>query len=327
MVDTVNHYAGNPIPLLCIVGPTATGKTETAVAVAEAMGGEVVSADSMLVYRYMDIGTAKPSIEEMRGIPHHMIDIVDPSENFTVAVYARMAHELIPAIRSRGKIPMLVGGTGLYIRSVADGFNFSVTGPDPGYRKSLEEYLNQKGPYELHALLAAVDTGAAARLHPNDTKRIIRAMEVFHQTGRPMSALSSSNVKSDYNLLMFGLTMNREKLYRRIEHRVDQMIDRGLVNEVRDLRAKGYDQSMTSMQGLGYKEIINFLEGEMTLQEAVETLKRSTRRFAKRQLTWFRRDQRIKWLDIDNYRDGQEITMEIIKEAAGRFNTASNILK
>lgn len=327
MVDTANHCAGNPIPLLCIVGPTATGKTETAVAVAEAMGGEVVSADSMLVYRYMDIGTAKPSMEEMRGIPHHMIDIVDPSENFTVAVYASMAHELIPAIRRKGKMPMLVGGTGLYIRSVVDDFNFSATGPDPGYRKNLEEYLNQKGPYELHALLAAVDSGAAARLHPNDTKRIIRAMEVFHQTGRPMSALSSTTVKHDYDLLMFGLTMNREKLYRRIEHRVDQMMDRGLVNEVKALRAKGYDQSMTSMQGLGYKEIMNFLKGEMTLQEAVETLKRSTRRFAKRQLTWFRRDQRIKWLDIDNYRDGQEITMEIIKEAAGRFDTASNILK
>ncbi len=327
MVDTVNACAGHTVPLLCIIGPTATGKTETAVTVAEAIGGEIVSADSMLVYRYMDIGTAKPTPEEKRGIPHHMIDIVDPDENFTVAVYARIVCELIPAIWRKGKVPILVGGTGLYIRSVVDGFNFSVSGPDITYRKSLEDYLSLKGANELHALLVAVDPDAAARLHPNDTKRIIRALEVFHQTGKPMSSLSNSTVHTDYNLLMFGLTMDREKLYRRINDRVDLMIDRGLVDEVRGLWSKGYDQSMTSMQGLGYKEILYFLKGEMTLQESLDTLKRSTRRFAKRQFTWFKRDNRIKWLDIDNYRDSREITMEIIDEAAGRFNMTSNPIK
>jgi tRNA dimethylallyltransferase len=328
VVDTVNDGgAGQAIPLLAIVGPTATGKTETGVTVAEAINGEIISADSMLVYRHMDIGTAKPSPGEKRGIPHHMIDIIDPEENFTVAIYAHMVHKLIPAIWKNGKIPILVGGTGLYIRSVVDGFNFAVTGPDLKYRKSLEEYIILKGSDGLHDLLAACDPVTAARLHPNDTKRIIRALEVFHQTGKSISALSNSTTSTHFNLLMFGLTMNREKLYGVINNRVDQMIDRGLVAEVKNLLARGYDEGMNSMQGLGYKEILLYLKGEITLSEAVDTLKRSTRRFAKRQLTWFNRDKRIRWLNVDNYQNNREIAEEIICEAAGTFNMASNPIK
>lgn len=319
MVVTVNYNDGNRIPLLTVVGPTATGKTDTAVMVAERIGGEVISADSMLVYRYMDIGTAKPTAEEKRGIVHHMIDIVDPDEEFTVAVYARKVHELIPEIKRRGKVPMLVGGTGLYVRAITETFNFAVTGPDYVFRMDMEELYKAQGQDVLHSLLARIDPDTAARLHPNDTKRIIRALEIFHQTGKPMSVMTEGAENPAYINMMFGLTMDREKLYQRINDRVEKMLATGLIDEVKSLLERGYDERLTSMQGLGYKEILYYLRGEMSLEEAVETLKRSTRRFAKRQMTWFRRDKRIRWLDVGNYGSVDEIAFEIIKVVAGTF--------
>lgn len=313
------------IPLLVIVGPTATGKTEVAVKTAGIIGGEVISADSMLVYRGMDIGTAKPTAWEKENIPHHMIDIVNPDEEFTVALYREGVLKIVPEVIERGRMPMLVGGTGLYVKAVIDGYNFGEAGSDSNFRNEMLYLHSREGGFVLHKRLAGVDPETALRLHPNDLKRIIRALEVYHLTGKPLSRLAdNTEKKSRYNLLMYGLTMDREKLYRRIEKRVDKMIEQGLVNEVKSLAARGYGREHTSMQGLGYKEILLYLNGELSLDEAIELLKRSTRRFAKRQLTWFKRDGRINWLDVDVYRNKEEIAREIAKITAGVFQIASN---
>ncbi|KUK40952.1 MAG: tRNA dimethylallyltransferase [Clostridia bacterium 62_21] len=287
------------LPLVVICGPTATGKTEVGILVAGELNGEVVSADSMMVYRGMDIGTAKPTLVERRGVPHHLIDVVEPHAAFSVALYQELAEKCIADIHARGRLPLLVGGTGLYIRSVIDRYRF-VAAPDPDLRRRLVDEARLAGPDALHARLAAVDPAAAARIHPHNVRRVIRALEVYHQTGQPITSFQEPqrDASPKYRLWMFGLTMPREELYRRIEERVDRMLAAGLVDEVRRLLEGGYHRRFTAMQALGYKEIAAYLEGESTFEEAVRLLKRNTRRFAKRQLTWFRRDPRIRWLDV-----------------------------
>lgn len=298
--------------LVIIAGPTATGKTALAVEAAESINGEVVSADSMLVYRGMNIGTAKPTRDEMRGVPHHLIDVVDPDEEYSVAVYQKQARECIARILAQGRTPVLTGGTGLYIRSVIDDYDFTSALRDEKLRADLSEEAERSGAAAIHRRLAHVDPKAAARLHPNDTRRITRALEVFYLTGIPLSdSWRLEQGKPLYDLIFLGLNMERKDLYSRIEDRVDSMLEAGLIEEVRSLLDRGYSPELTSMQGLGYKEILAYLAGVMPKREAVSLLKRNTRRFAKRQLTWFRRDQRIKWLPADAVSTGRDVIREI----------------
>lgn len=287
-------------PVIVIAGPTAVGKTKLSLQVAEKLEGEIVSADSMQIYRYMNIGTAKPEPAEMRRIKHYMIDIVDPWQEFSVAIYQRMAKECIEEIQSRGKIPLVVGGTGLYINSLVYDLDFANTMSDKKYRAHLIKLVGEKGKPYLYNMLKKIDPETAERLHKNDVKRVIRALEVYHCSGKPMSKTRNSLKKaSPYDLIIFGLRRERKELYKRVERRVDGMIEAGLIDEVKGLVDMGCNRRMVSMQGLGYKEIISFLEGECTLPEAVDILKRNTKRFAKRQFTWFGRDDRIIWRDID----------------------------
>lgn len=311
--------------LLVILGPTATGKTEVAIEVALLTGGEVVSADSMLIYKYMDIGTAKPKPEERKGVTHHLIDIVLPDEEFSVAHYQTRALAAIEDILRRGKLPILAGGTGLYINSIIYGYKFGEVGIDYEVRAKLRRYALQHGNEALHNRLKQVDPVTAARLHPNDQKRIIRALEIYEKTGKPMSAFTANERKqSRFNVKLFGLYMPREELYNRVNKRVEKMLDEGLVDEVKRLLELGYDTHLVSMQGLGYKEIASFLKGEINFERAVYLIKRDTRRFAKRQLTWFRRDPRIKWINVKDYYNAREIALEIIRSAEGVTEDVSN---
>jgi tRNA dimethylallyltransferase len=286
--------------LLAIVGPTASGKTEVGVLVAEALDGEIISADSMQAYRGLDIGTSKPTAEQLARVPHHLVGIISPDEPFSVADYQARAEEAIADIRARGRQPILVGGSGLYVRAVVDGLAFPMAPPDPELRHRLAEEATAQGIEALHARLAAVDPEAAARIGVRDARRIIRALEVHAHTGQPISHLQALDRerRARYNTRQFGLMLPRAELYRRIETRVDAMVAQGLVEEVRGLLGRGYSESLVSMKGLGYAQMIPLLRGEWTLEEAVRRLKRDTRRFAKRQLTWFRADPRIEWLDV-----------------------------
>ncbi|OPZ75593.1 MAG: tRNA dimethylallyltransferase [Firmicutes bacterium ADurb.Bin456] len=306
-------------PLVVITGPTATGKSEIGVMVAEKLGGEIISADSALVYRGMDIGTAKPTPSGMRGITHHMIDIVEPDQEYSAALFQKQARTVIAGVLGRCKLPILVGGTGLYIRAVIDPYDFSSTGGDPLFRNRLLKEADQDDPGALHRKLEAVDPIAAAKLHPRDLRRIIRALEVYHLTGKNISSYQKRDENHEplYRLFMFGLTMAREHLYSRIEERVDSMITAGLVDEVRRLLKKGFSPELSSLRSLGYKEIVSYLSGAETLEQAIETLKRNTRRFAKRQLTWFRRDQRIRWLNLDDLGHPSKAAQEITTFLAG----------
>nr|PZN11739.1 MAG: tRNA (adenosine(37)-N6)-dimethylallyltransferase MiaA [Caldicoprobacter oshimai] len=290
-------------PLVVIVGPTAVGKTRLSIELAKALNGEIVSADSMQIYRYMDIGTAKPTAEERQGIPHHMMDIIDPGQEFSVAEYQRLATQAIDDIHSRNKLPIVVGGTGLYIKSLLYPMNFTDASYDQEFRKELQRQAETMGKEYLHKKLQAVDPKTAARLHPNDVRRVIRALEVYHLTGKPMSEYNQELEKMDYkyNVAMIGLTMDRAKLYERINQRVDEMIEKGLLDEVKRLLDRGYTRDMISMQGLGYKELIDYLQGRVSLEEAIYILKRETRRYAKRQLTWFRAQKDIAWVDVDQF--------------------------
>ncbi|HEX3030655.1 MAG TPA: tRNA (adenosine(37)-N6)-dimethylallyltransferase MiaA [Bacillota bacterium] len=309
--------------VIIIVGPTAIGKTAVGIDIAKLNMGEVISADSMLVYRGMDIGTAKPAKDEMQGIPHHMIDLVNPDEEFTVAMFQARAEELIKEIAERGKAPVVVGGTGLYIRSLTETVSYSSFAVDWEYRKGLNDQANELGSGWLHSQLEKVDPVAAERIHPNDQRRIVRALEVYHFTGKPISyhwkqdQLNPATPK--YHLKMYGLTLNRAKLYERINLRVDQMLTQGLVQEVSGLLDRGYSPELVSMKGLGYKEIAAYLRGVCSLEEAVETIKQSTRRFAKRQMTWFRREQNINWIDVEQYDNSTEIAKEILSRIAGQL--------
>lgn len=293
--------------VLVLLGPTAVGKTRLSLELAAAYNAEIISGDSMQVYRGMDIGTAKITPVEMKGIPHHLIDIHDPSDAYSVAEFQEQGARLIEEISGRGKLPFIVGGTGLYIESLCYGFQFSEAVADEAFRKEQEQYAEEHGALALHAKLEAVDPISAARLHPNDRRRIIRALEIYHQTNTTLSSSHAAQKKeSPYDLCLIGLTMDRKILYKRIEDRIDSMLAEGLVAEVQGLLDQGYNRSLVSMQGLGYKEIAAYLAGEMTLDEAVTLLKRDTRRFAKRQMSWFRHMKDIEWIDVEGEQNFSE---------------------
>jgi tRNA dimethylallyltransferase len=285
--------------LIVLVGPTAVGKTKLSLEIAKKYFCEIISGDSMQVYRGMDIGTAKASTEEQSIVPHHMIDIVNPDHPFSAGEFQERCRSQIQDIHNRGRLPMVVGGTGLYIESVCYNFGFSEGGADEAYRERMRQIAEEQGQEALHLQLCEIDPITAGRLHPNDLRRVIRALEIYHLTGQPLSVhLEGQKKEPAYRLCLIGLTMDRAMLYKRIEERIDSMIAQGLVEEVRGLLEAGYSRDLVSMQGLGYKEIAAFCEGETDLDTAVETLKRSTRRFAKRQLSWFRHMNDIEWVDV-----------------------------
>lgn len=308
-------------PLLVIVGPTAVGKTAYCVLLGQALRAEIVTADSMQVYRGMDIGTAKPPPEERGGVPHHCLDLVDPRDAFNVADYRRHALAAIADIHRRGRLPILTGGTGLYVRAVVDDFLFPDRGADWELRRRLEEEAARLGRAALHARLAQVDPETAARLHPNDLRRVVRALEVYQRTGRPLSQhLREARARQPrFDLLMFGLTRPREELYARINRRVEEQIAAGLVEEVRRLMAQSLDEGHVAMQGLGYKEIIGYLKGRWSLQEAIRILQRDTRHYARRQLIWFKADPRIQWLDLSQYPSLQAATAPVVAAVRARW--------
>ena len=308
---------------MAIVGPTATGKTDVGVQVALRINGEIVSADSMLVYKGMDIGTAKPSNKECLGITHHMIDIVAPQEEYSVARYQNEAELLISDIHRRNKLPILVGGTGLYIRAITDEYEFSSPGEDKVFRLNMEQKVSEKGVPWLYQKLESVDPDAAKTIHPNNIRRVIRALEVYELTGKRFSTLqkASYNSRLEYHVKIYGLMFPREILYNRINKRVDIMIKSGLIDEVKKLLQQGVKRQSTAMQGIGYKEIASYIYGEISLEQAVELIKRDTRRYAKRQLTWFRRDPRIQWIDMNSYDNPEEVAEEIIKKQKENIST------
>lgn len=296
--------------VIVIAGPTAVGKTKIAIELAKKIDSEIISADSMQVYKHMDIGTAKPSKKEMQGIKHYMIDIIEPDEEFSVARYKKMALECIAKVINKGKVPIVVGGTGLYINSLSENIEFSETITDWDYRIYLQERAQKSGTGVLYEELRQIDPESSERIHPNDLRRIIRAMEVYKSTGKPMSyhIKVSKEKPSMYDFIKIGLNTDRDELYNRINQRVDKMLENGLEDEVRGLINKGIDIKSTAMQGLGYKETVELCKGLKSLEEIMNTIKQNTRRYAKRQLTWFRRDKEIYWIDS---RNGEE---EILKK-------------
>lgn len=306
--------------LLVLIGPTAVGKTKLSLELARTHGCEIISGDSMQVYRGMDIGTAKISLEEQQNIPHHLIDIIEPNEAYSAAAFQQNVEPLIKDIHKRGKLPFIVGGTGLYIESLCYQFQFSEAAADEDFRLEQAEFLQTFGEQALHDKLRAVDPVSADRLHPNNTRRVVRALEILHLTGTTLSAqLEGQQKQSPYNLCIIGLTMDRALLYKRIEQRVDLMLEQGLVEEVRLLLNKGYTTDFVSMQGLGYKEIIRYLQGEYTLDEAITLLKRDTRHFAKRQLSWFRHMKDIQWVDVTEFTNFSTHLQLINAIIAGKF--------
>jgi tRNA dimethylallyltransferase len=304
--------------LLVLIGPTAIGKTRMSLEIAKVWNAEIISGDSMQVYKGMDIGTAKIREEEREGIPHHLIDICEPDYPFSVAEFQERCGDLIRDITARGKLPFIVGGTGLYVESVAYGYEFPDSGSDEAYREEQLQYAAKYGTEALHEKLRAVDPDSAQRLHPNDQRRVIRALEVHHLTGMTLSAqLAGQKKTSPYELCIIGLSMDRQVLYDRINKRVDAMIEEGLVEEVRRLLGSGVSEDCVAMQGLGYKEIALFLKQQLPLEDAVELLKRDTRRFAKRQLSWFRRMHDIVWVESsENFHKNLHLIHAII---AGKF--------
>lgn len=292
--------------LIVITGPTGVGKTEISLSLAERIGGEIVSCDSMQIYRLMDIGSAKATKEERERVPHHLIDILDPEESFTVSDFKRLAEKAVADIAGRGKIPILVGGTGLYIDSVILDMTFTEGGTDPEYRVQLSNLAGSLGNESVHALLREVDPVSAERIHPNNLKRVIRALEVYHTAGRPFSEFRDEDAfNPTYAVEYYVLNRNREALYADIDQRVLKMMDGGLAEEVRMLKGRGLTRTHQSMQGIGYKEILAYLDGEVTLKEAVEMIQRFSRNYAKRQLTWFRRKPFAVELQKDSLTDEQ----------------------
>ena len=306
--------------ILVIVGPTASGKTRMAVELAKAHNGEVVSADSMQIYRRMDIGTAKPTAEEMDGVPHHMIDVADPEEDFSVARYVELASACVDDILARGKLPIVAGGTGLYVDSLLSGRTFAAFSPESALRKELEEELAERGGEAMLEDLSRVDQEAAARLHPNDHKRIVRALEVYRSTGKTISEHNRETqaLPPRYEALTIGLNFqDRADLWARIDARVDQMAADGLEREVRELLSSGLSPRCTAMQAIGYKEFVAAVEGDMTWREAEELVKLRSRQYAKRQLTWFRRNPAVHWLLWEknpNFGNARQRSTELLEE-------------
>lgn len=290
-------------PLIVLTGPTAVGKTKLSIALAKAVDGEIISADSMQVYRHMDIGSAKITPEEMQGIPHHLIDILEPWEEFNVVIFKHRCEECLKEIYERNHIPILTGGTGFYIQAILRDIDFTENEENMDIRRSLEKLAAEKGAEYLHEMLRKADPLSADSIHANNIKRTIRALEYFELTGERISEHNEQEKQkaSAYRSCYFVLNDDRGKLYRRIEERIDEMLDKGLEKEVRHLKDMGCHKGMVSMQGLGYKEILSYLEGEIPQEEAVRLLKRDTRHFAKRQLTWFRREKDVIWVDKDRF--------------------------
>ncbi len=297
-------------PLIIIAGPTATGKSDAAVRLAKRIGGAVISADSMQVYRGMDVGSAKITKEEMQGVDHYLIDLVDPHEEWNVVRFQKEAKNAIRQIKESGKIPILCGGTGFYIQALLYDIDFTGMDADPEYRSSLEQMAAAHGPEKLHNMLSAVDPRAAASIHPQNIKRIIRALEFHKMSGGEHISTHNEEQRAKepaYNAAFFVLTMDRAKLYERIDTRVDRMMANSLLEEVKKLQSIGLTSKDVSMQGIGYKQILQSLEGSYDLQEAVRLIKRDTRHFAKRQLTWFKREKEVIWLNIDQINDSDEL--------------------
>ena len=308
----------NKRKLIVLTGPTAVGKTKLSIALAKAVNGEIISADSMQVYKYMDIGSAKIKPEEMCGIKHYLVDCLDPQdpESFNVTRFQQMAKDAMEEIYAKGKVPILVGGTGFYIQSVVYDIDFTDNDADTGYRTMLEHMAEEKGAEFLHDMLKVVDPKAAEEIHFNNVKRVIRALEFFQQTGSPISAHNEAErqKESPYELYYFVLNDDRAKLYERIDMRVDLMLQGGLIEEVKGLLDMGCTREMVSMQGLGYKEMIDYLNGDISLEEAVYIIKRDTRHFAKRQLTWFRRERDVRWINKSDFSSEEEILNDILEQ-------------
>ena len=303
-------------PLIILTGPTAVGKTALSIGLAKQISGEIISADSMQVYRHMDIGSAKITPEEMEGVPHYLVDVLEPTEEFHAVRFQQMAKEALSAIYANGHLPIVVGGTGFYIQALLYDIDFSER-TDPAYRQMLEEMAEEKGNACLHNMLAERDPASAKIIHENNRKRMIRALEYYHTTGEPISLHNQKQREkpSPYRFLYFVLTDERDRLYRRIDERVDQMMARGLVSEVAALKEMGCRREMVSMQGLGYKEIFSYLEGEISLEEAVRLIKQNTRHFAKRQLTWFRRERDVCWINKQDFAyDEKRILNHMLQE-------------
>lgn len=297
-------------PLIILTGPTAVGKTAASIGLAKAVGGEIISADSMQVYRQMDIGSAKITKDEMQGIPHYLVDVLEPEEAFNVVRFQELAKEAMEEIFRNGHIPIVVGGTGFYIQALLYDIDFTENDSDLSFREELEKKAGEEGAESLHALLEKADPQAAAQIHPHNVKRVIRALEFNRKTGQKISEHNEKErqKESPYNFAYFVLTDDRKALYERIDRRVDKMMERGLLEEVRRLKDRGLPRDSVSMQGLGYKELFAYLEGEYPLEEAVRIIKRDTRHFAKRQLTWFRRERDVVWIDRqENEQDERKI--------------------
>ena len=290
-------------PLVILTGPTAVGKTSLSIGLAKRINGEIISADSMQVYRKMDIGTAKIMPEEMDGIPHHLIDVLDPKEPFNVVLFKELAAKAMDEIYARGHIPVIVGGTGFYIQAVLYDIHFDENDDDKSYRTYLEQLAEKHGNLYLHQMLEKVDPASAVAIHYNNRKRVIRALEFYKETGIPISEHNEKESKriSPYNFEYFVLNDARSKLYDRIDRRIDIMVEQGLIEEVKALKDQGYTKDLVSMQGLGYKEILDYLDGATSLDEALYILKRDTRHFAKRQITWFKREKEVTWVDKNEF--------------------------
>ncbi|MCY8310916.1 tRNA (adenosine(37)-N6)-dimethylallyltransferase MiaA [Bacillus vallismortis] len=306
-------------PVVILVGPTAVGKTNLSIQLAKSLNAEIISGDSMQVYKEMDIGTAKITEQEMEGVPHHLIDILDPQDSFSTADYQNVVRNKITEIAKRGKLPMIVGGTGLYIQSVLYDYTFTEEANDPEFRQSLQMAAEREGADFLHAKLAAADPEAAAAIHPNNTRRVIRALEILHTSGKTMSQhLKGQKRELLYNAVLIGLTMDRETLYARINQRVDMMMEAGLLPEVKRL----YDRNVRdcqSIQAIGYKELYAYFDGFVTLSDAVAQLKQNSRRYAKRQLTWFRNKMQVAWFDMTPPVDMELKKKEIFTHIAGKL--------
>lgn len=305
--------------LIVVLGPTAVGKTALSIALAKRFSTEVISGDSMLIYRNMDIGTAKPSIEEQDGVVHHLVDIIEPTESFDVTTFIEMARAKIREINERGQVPILAGGTGLYIKALLEGYQFNVTPQNEAFRQEMETVAREQGVEELHRRLAEVQPETAARLHPNDIRRVIRALEVATFGGETVSQEKEDETACLYDVAVIGLTSERSLLYERINQRVDQMMADGLLDEVKGLLESGVPADAQSMKGIGYKELVAYLEGKCTLEEAVDEIKKGTRHFAKRQFTWYRKMPYIDWYEVKTKKDIIGIEKEIAKKLTGKF--------
>lgn len=306
--------------IFIIVGPTAVGKTDLSLTLANKLNGEIISADSMQIYKYMNIGTAKPNIKERQGIPHYLIDMINPDEKFSVAEFQKIARKKIDELVFNNKLPIIVGGTGLYINSIIYDMDFTQSISNLKLRQKLQREAKELGNEYVHNKLTKIDPDSANRIHPNNLKKIIRAIEVYYETGNKIGDFSNDiKLNDEYECFVIGLTRDRKELYNRIDMRVDIMIEQGLIQEVQKLLSLGYSKDLIAFKGLGYKEIIGYLEGNYDLNEAIRILKRDTRHYAKRQLTWFRRYNYINWYNLSNYSSQEDLLKDIIKYFEGKL--------